>query len=275
MSKGLSVLITVIALGIGLGAGICLARAGILPSGSGSGKSSSSQGNACASSEEERIDAGEANSGNIPEGWTLHPSAHDFGAMREGEAETVSFSIKHPGEGPLKLGRIYSPCPCIFVTAPRRTIPEGEDATVNVKIHSFTLNGEVAFPVYVEVLEPEKAVLEAQVSATINRVPATVLLQPTALHLGAIDAEAEKSLTLTNLAKEPLRIRDVAFGADGLVMEKTGPALLSGGEALEVTIAVSAMGEIPEGPLRSAIVIETDRPEHAVIRVPVDGTVTR
>jgi len=120
------------------------------------------------------------------DGFGLDPAKKHYGKVVEGQARRHTFKIERPGNAALRIGRTYSPCPCVYVTAKKPSFEKGAEADVEVMIHSLTLNGEQSFPAYVELLEPEKKVLRADVSIEVERVPAKLMLKPDAFHLGAI-----------------------------------------------------------------------------------------
>ncbi len=118
------------------------------------------------------------------DGFGLSPAKRHYGKVLEGQARTHVFKIERPGSAAIRIGRTYSPCPCVYVTAKKRTAEKGAEVDVEILIHSLTLDGEKSFPAYVELLEPEKKVLRADVTIEVERVPAKLMLKPEAIHLG-------------------------------------------------------------------------------------------
>ncbi len=222
--------------------------------------------------------AGSASAGaadaNVPaDGWALHPAVHAFGPLHEGEARTVALRVERPDDaGALRFGRLYSPCPCVRVSAERMTAEADAPAAVQVRLHSRTLLGAQSFPVYVELLAPERRTLRADVTATVERVPADLRVAPDALHLGAVAGGEAKTVHLTNLMKTPLRITAARVEGAPLSVTPAAPVFLEGGETHTFTLAVPADG-LPAGPVRATLHIETDHPLHREMALPIDGTV--
>jgi hypothetical protein len=209
-----------------------------------------------------------------PPGFALSPAKHDFGKLFEGEARTTELVIERPGQGALRLGRLYSPCPCIRVEAAPLVIEAGKPAKVNVLLHSLTLEGKKSFPVYVELLEPAKGVLRADVTCDVERVPARLMLNPEAFHFGSASSAKTATVKLTNLTKYPMTVQEVTSSLVGSAVEMKGPKTLSPGESGELALSL-AVKDQPAGPIRGEVVVKTDSPLHGLVRVPVDGTVTK
>ena len=208
-----------------------------------------------------------------PEGFSLVPAKYDYGKMLEGEARTTSLRLERP-EGAVRLGRLYSPCPCIRVSAGKLAVEAGEDIPVQVHLHSLTLEGKKSFPVYVELLEPKQGVLRADVDADVARVPAKMLVRPQTLHLGAGRGAKTATVRLFNLTKRPIRLESVACSIEGVEVSVPEGLYMEPGAASTVRASVPESG-LPAGPVRGVVTVETNCPEHAVMEIPVDGTAMR
>ncbi len=207
-------------------------------------------------------------------GFSLVPRKHHYGKVLEGEARTHTFKVDRPKGTALKLGRLYSPCPCIFVTAERRDIPGDNEAEVSVLVHSLTLEGKKSFPAYVEVLEPEKKVLRADVSIEVKRVPAKVLVKPGALHLGSVRGPKTTEVRLYNLTKRPLALGKTSCSLEGVEVSVLGGPRLKAGRYATIRLEVPEAG-LPPGPVQGTVTVETNCNEHALVAIPVDGTSLR
>jgi hypothetical protein len=209
----------------------------------------------------------------------LAPMMKHYGKVLEGQARTHVFKIERPDGAALKIGRTYSPCPCVYVTAKKRAFGRGAQADVEIMIHSLTLNGKQSFPAYVELLEPEKKVLRADVTIEVERVPAKLMLKPDAIHLGAVRCTGRgtksASVELHNLTKRPVTVGDVSCSVAGVAVSMPdGKRIAPGGF---VTIAIETPDTnldvgLPRGPIRGEVRIGTNVPEHAVLAIPIDGT---
>jgi len=168
----------------------------------------------------------EAKAENIPPapaGFSLAPAKHDFGKLFEGEARSVELTLERPGNKAFRMGRLYSPCPCIRAEVASLVVEAGKPAKVTVRVHTLTLEGKKSFPVYVELLEPDKGVLRADVSVDVDRVPARLMLMPEAFHLGSVTADKAATVKLTNLTKAPLHVEDISSNIPGSTLEAKGP----------------------------------------------------
>ena len=213
-----------------------------------------------------------AEESKAPPGMALSPARHDFGHMREGEYREIKLALKHPGKSRLRLGRIYSPCPCITFAPDKRVFEPGEEASVTVQVHSLTLEGKSTFPIYVEVTEPAKGVLRADVDVTVQRVPAQLRLEPEALHLGSVGTRNTATATLTNLTKRPMRIINFTSAIPGARVNLLGGSMIEPGKAVKVGITVAG-DKLKAGPIRGSVTLKTNLPLHSVVEIPVDGTV--
>jgi hypothetical protein len=225
----------------------------------------------------------ETQEGAATAGIALVPAKHDFGLFLEGQARSRPFAIRRPLGTALKIGRLYSPCPCIRVRTRKVDVPAGEDAEVTVRLHSLTLEGEKSFPFYVELLEPaspsgEKLVLRADVSAEVERVPAKLHLEPRAFHLGTVTGAKSARVRLDNLTRYPVSLGELACSLEGVqVGVRAGPG---DGECRRIEPGASATlaldvpeRALPPGPVRGTVTLETNVPEHAQLAIPIDGTV--
>ena len=212
-----------------------------------------------------------ADAGN---GIKLVPAKHDYGKVMEGEARTHVFKVKCPPDATLALGRLYSPCPCIRVTVPKRQLAAGEDAEVEVTLHSLTLEGKKSFPFCVDLLQPEKKVLRVDVSIEVERVPAKVLVKPGTLHLGSVRGAKATEVRLYNLMKRPLRLGEVTCSLEGAEVSMPEGKWVEPGRYATIRLEVPETG-LPPGPIQGAVTVETNCPEHALVSIPVDGTALR
>ena len=204
--------------------------------------------------------------------YSIMPAKHHFGKVMEGEARSGSFQISVPKGEKVRFGRLYSPCPCVFVTAPKNAFEPGEIPTFNVRIHSLSLEGDKRFPAFVELVSPVKEVLQANVSISVEREPAKVALRPNAFYYGTIKGKKIASLTIYNLTEKPVQIFSVTPEQKEILPKNFKPIRLEAGNSHSIELEASSE-TLPQGPLRTVVAIETDCPEHARMRIPVEGTV--
>jgi hypothetical protein len=76
------------------------------------------------------------------------------------------FEIVRPANGPLRIGRLTTTCGCIMARAPKRRVPAGERALIEVRTLTRPPINHITYGMYVSVLEPEKLTLDIDV--TVN-----------------------------------------------------------------------------------------------------------
>ena len=213
----------------------------------------------------------EVEGGKAEDDWRLTPALFDYGKVFEGEVRTQVFQILRPGNAAVSFGRLYSPCPCLFVTAKQLSFKENEPADIEVKVCSLTLEGPKTFPVYVEMVQPERKVLRADVLIEVIKVPAKLKIFPESLALGQAAPGKTIEVKIINLSKRPLALKSVACSVKGLSVSLPGGSRIEPGVAGSISVKV----ENPQpGPLQGMVMIETDCPEHARVEIPVEGMAT-
>lgn len=205
--------------------------------------------------------------------FAFKPRTFHYGKVVEGESRSTKLIIERPAGAELKIGRIFSPCPCITVSAEKKEFKAGEDAVIKVDIHSLTLIGKPSFPVYVQILEPVKGSIRADVTIEVNRVPAKIKLIPDGFHLGSVKGEKNACVFFYNLTKRPVELKNLKSSIKGVKLAVVGGARVPAG--MVGTISLTVPKEMKHGPLRGVVTVETSLPEHAVISITVDGTVLR
>lgn len=78
------------------------------------------------------------------------------------------FEIIRPGNGPIRIGRVSSTCVCVSVRVPNRFIAAGERALVEARIVSRPPVNNLTYGIYVNVMEPVQATLDADVTITLR-----------------------------------------------------------------------------------------------------------
>ena len=96
----------------------------------------------------------------------LSPAEHDFGVVKVGEDLKLTLEVVRPEGTPLRLGRVYSSCSCVTVSAPKRVFKEDEPAAVFVTVKTAAQEGRQKYLVSVELLGEERTVLQATLFLT-------------------------------------------------------------------------------------------------------------
>ena len=73
------------------------------------------------------------------------------------------FEVIRPGNGPIRIGRVSSTCVCVGVRVPNRFVAAGERALIEARTLTRTPVRNVTYGVYVNIMEPEKMVLDADI----------------------------------------------------------------------------------------------------------------
>ena len=206
-------------------------------------------------------------------GYSLFPPELHLGTLREGEARQLHFDLRRPETGRIRLASVKTRCPCLqFVPRPM-IVADGEAARLTFNLHTLTLHGDETKRFYVKLLEPEELTLTGTITMHVERVPAKVRLEPAALHCGVVEGRRDYELTLHNLTKRRLTIRKLTATHEGILPSTADDRLtIDSGKQLVIKATLDP-ARLPQGPLAQQIRIETDLAEHAVIAVPVDGTV--
>jgi len=202
-------------------------------------------------------------------GYSLQPASYDFGKLLEGEHGTKTLLLQRPAGAAIRLGRLYSPCPCIFVRADKLNFAADEKILITVNVHSLSLQGKKSFPVYVEIVNPIKQILRADISINVLRVPARMLIKPSALHLGTIHGSKTASITLYNLTAHPVKLKTVTSSLPQVKTDITSGQRIPAGESQKINLAIQSLAK---GMVKGELIIETDCNEHLKMSVPMDGT---
>jgi hypothetical protein len=97
----------------------------------------------------------------------LFPPAYDFGRVKSGVKLNVQIEVVRPLFKPLKLGRLYSDCPCVTVSSRSKDFRASEPASVDVSYDTTGLSGVKNDIVIIQVLEPTPAVLRFNISLNV------------------------------------------------------------------------------------------------------------
>lgn len=79
------------------------------------------------------------------------------------------FEILRPGNGPMRIGRVSSTCVCVGVRVPKRFVAAGERALIEARTMTKPPYSTVTYGIYVNVIEPQKTVLDVDVTVSRNR----------------------------------------------------------------------------------------------------------
>lgn len=107
--------------------------------------------------------------------YRLDPQRLDLGSLIEGEQKTFSLRLLAPPSAAISLGRLYSPCSCILVTAAKRDYGAGDPVSIEVTIDTKPLKeGAFSFPVYVQLCAPTRMILHANIAFQIHAKPRVI-----------------------------------------------------------------------------------------------------
>ncbi|MFW5844804.1 MAG: DUF1573 domain-containing protein, partial [Planctomycetota bacterium] len=104
----------------------------------------------------------------MPTGIAVEPAVLDFGRFRRGEIHRATLTVSNQTGGPVRIGRVYSPCTCFAMAVEERSIPQGGSAPIQVTLHSLELEGSSSFPLFVEIGGAVEGLLTVQASATLT-----------------------------------------------------------------------------------------------------------
>ncbi len=78
------------------------------------------------------------------------------------------FEIIRPGNGPIRIGRLTSTCVCVSPRVPNRFVGAGERALIEARIVSRPPANNLTYGIYVGVVEPVQATVDADVTISLR-----------------------------------------------------------------------------------------------------------
>ncbi len=206
----------------------------------------------------------------------MSPASLDLGEMIEGESRRIEVQLNRPENTKIRIAGIKTSCPCLQFEPRKFIVEPHEDCTIVFNLHTLTMHGDETKKFYVELMAPKKLVLTGEIRATVKRVPAKLAVQPQAFHLGAVRGRTREAVKLYNLTKRDLPLEPPVCKIPGaLVFYGDDAKHIPAGEYVEVVLVVDADKLETAGPLKSTVEIKTGQPAHALVAIPVDGTVQK
>ncbi len=204
--------------------------------------------------------------GNARAGLDFPAVRVDLGEVRNGAKVGHDFAFRNGGPNAVEITEARPGCGCLRPSLERTVYRPGEGGAVRVEVNT---RGESAGPhtwrlrlLYRDGGEPREVLLE--VSA---RVVTEVTLQPAALTLLA-DGPVAQDILLTDLRARPLTLREVATSSPCL-RARAGERTRDGLGHWLYRIRLEFTGECAEGRHDEALVLYTDDPEYAELRLPI------
>jgi hypothetical protein len=99
---------------------------------------------------------------------SIEPQAFDFGKALPNKTLTKEFVVKNFGAENLLIERVSTSCGCTVAEGYSKVVKPGETTTLRVKLETRNYTGRVERKVAVKSNDPEKAVAEVTVTATVQ-----------------------------------------------------------------------------------------------------------
>jgi len=109
---------------------------------------------------------------------------HDFGKINQDEKHTHVFKFRNMGDATLKIEKVNTSCGCTVTSVSRNEIPPKEKGEIEVQFSSGSFEDEVTKTVYVYSNDPDEAITNLKIKATIHTV---ISVKPRLIYFGKID----------------------------------------------------------------------------------------
>lgn len=197
--------------------------------------------------------------------------AVEKGEVKSGPALLHTFELTHRGAGTLTITRVEGACGCIRQSLSSGSLQPGETAKLTLEVNTLTQpegtnRWQVAVAYKVEAAgQPTIAAeLSLRLSATLARL---VAVTPPQLAFST-SAGASQEIRLNDSRPKPLSITKATTTSPLLVVELKDRIALPV-QGIAQTIAVSLSPDYPVGHRDETIVLLTNDPEYAELRIPV------
>lgn len=102
---------------------------------------------------------------DAPAGISVTPAELDFGSFEPGTTRQAALTVRNETAGPVRIGRVYSPCSCFAMDLDERAIAPGAAVTITVTLHTLDLEGQSRFPLFVAIEGTVSGMLSVQATA--------------------------------------------------------------------------------------------------------------
>jgi uncharacterized protein DUF1573 len=212
--------------------------------------------------------------GHIVPPVELAPMGALFVAAQRGQAKRASIEIINHEPGPLRVEQIEHPREAF--TSELETLEEGRRYRLTIQMHRYGSAGRQRTTILVRTSSPTTPVLRIMAHTYLRE---RVYIFPEVVDVGVLrlaDIQAHPDL-LRRMART-LMVYQVG-GSNFLVTVRTDLPMLDlaserglAGDRYQITTTLRS-DQLRAGPIRGSIVIETNDPDFAVVRVPVSGVI--
>ena len=195
----------------------------------------------------------------------LQETSFDAGSVRQGDPVEHAFVIRNPGSSVLMLRMIAISHPGMKVRMPQG-IPPGDTGRILVTWDTRLVQGDSTAEALLRLNEAENVYLN--LSARVIP-PVEVLPYPAIFISGFRDEGATRSVEIVNHNADPLNIVGVSGErADWEQSYSTTSRTIEPGRRQELKVELKRSA--PGGRSSDALIVRTDHPRFAVIRIPVN-----
>ena len=152
--------------------------------------------------------------------------------------------------------------------------PKDEEVKIFLDLHTLTIGDKLKhITYYIELMKPKTIKLSGRMKVLSKRVPAKLLVSPATVQLGTVSGKKQATVQLQNLTHSPMQIYNCSTSVEGVAITKK-PLQVLPGESGQITLAINGE-KLKPGSLRAAVTVETSFPEHAQVKVPINGIVPK
>jgi hypothetical protein len=185
----------------------------------------------------------------------------------EGDAVEVAFGFRNMGSQPLVIHDVSTSCGCTTAEYPRGLVKPGERGAVRTTFHSRGYSGDVDLTLLVKSNDAQDPMKTLHVRGKVVR---QWQVRPDRLVLTNLAAGGtyQQSLQVVNYMDVPLRIREVAVGAD-FIRLLSAPGEVPPGAERTVPYEVNLQGFEPGRVGQSSIRVAVANARMSLVEVPV------
>jgi uncharacterized protein with GYD domain len=222
---------------------------------------------------------------HIDQGFSIEPSSHDFGTVKQGEELTHIFKLSNRSNKTVRVVRVTASCSCTVppLSLQGRILHVGESCDVPVVLQIGGKEGEVAAvaDLFLENAVGPTGTAKSQVRVRMT-LSATVLpdfhFEPRSVDFGVIDGQntVTRSVTLygdglPDFAVSSVRVSDPIFVAGPPKVERRNPAIIT--IPISAKLPASFREGTRHGYLNDYLQIQTTSRRVPVARVSLKGLI--
>jgi hypothetical protein len=191
-----------------------------------------------------------------------------FGEVWYGEMPTYDLTLTNTGDKPINITRVRGSCSCTVPALKKNVLEPGESTTVKVTFNSMKKQGVVTSTVTVESDDPIRPVQTFRLSGTVKRVIEMSPISGLRFLETKQDVTLSGDITLTNMYTGEFKPEVQSTGSEFFKAEvkEVKPNK-------EYQVHVESVGELPWGPTRAIITLDTGMERMPKVQIPVTANI--